>query len=88
MGLSKATADCSICKLGGKFIPEFEDIFLGEPPTSSSFPAWSLHRLIEMYHKTCIFWIDCGDNPYEAMVCRIADKIRRGEFNEEYLEEL
>lgn len=50
-------------------------------------PAWSLHRLIEMYHKTCIFWTDCGDNPYEAMVCRIADKIRRGEFNKDYLKE-
>lgn len=50
-------------------------------------PAWSLHRLIEIYDKTCIFWSDCFDNPYEAMISRIADKIKCGELNKEYLEE-
>ena len=50
-------------------------------------PAWSLHRLIEIYDKTCIFWTDCGDNPYEAMISRIANKIKWGELNKEYLEE-
>lgn len=49
-------------------------------------PAWSLHRLIEIYDKTCIFWTDCLDNPYEAMISRIADKIKCGELNKEYLE--
>lgn len=51
-------------------------------------PAWSLHRLIEIYDKTCIFWSDCFDNPYEAMISRIAGKIKRGELNKEYLEEI
>ena len=50
-------------------------------------PAWSLHRLIEIYDKTCIFWSDCFDNPYEAMISRIANKIKWGELNKEYLEE-
>lgn len=50
-------------------------------------PAWSLHRLIEIYGKTCIFWTDCLDNPYEAMIGRIADKIKWRELNKEYLEE-
>ena len=50
-------------------------------------PLWSLHRLIEIYDKTCIFWSDCFDNPYEAMISRIANKIKWGELNKEYLEE-
>lgn len=44
--------------------------------------------LIEIYDKTCIFWSDCFDNPYEAMISRIANKIKWGELNKEYLEEL
>ena len=52
----------------------------------SNIPAWSLHRLIEIYDKTCIFWSDCFDNPYEAMISRIAGKIKWGELNKEYLE--
>ena len=50
-------------------------------------PAWSLHRLIEIYDKTCIFWTESGDKPYEAMISRIANKIKWGELNKEYLEE-
>ena len=50
-------------------------------------PAWSLHRLIEIYDKTCIFWSDSFDNYYEAMISRIANKIKWGELNKEYLEE-
>ena len=57
------------------------------PPHPTILPAWSLHRLIEMYDKTCKFWTECIDNSYETMICRIDDKIRRGEFNKEYLEE-
>lgn len=56
-------------------------------PCRNNFPAWSLHRLIEIYDKTCIFWTDCWDNPYEAMISRIANKIKWGELNKEYLEE-
>lgn len=85
LGLKRETADMVILehprKEGRYFYIRKEDA------NWDGFPAWSLHRLIEMYYKTCIFWTDCGDNPYEAMVCRIADKIRRGEFNKEYLEE-
>lgn len=50
-------------------------------------PAWSLHRLIGIYDKTCIFWTESWDNPYDAMIGRIADKIKRGDLNKEYLEE-
>ena len=32
-------------------------------------------------------WTDCLDVPYEAMISCIADKIKWGELNKEYLEE-
>lgn len=60
---------------------------IGENDTPYVIPAWSLHRLIEIYDKICIFWADCFDNPYEAMISRIANKIKWGELNKEYLEE-
>lgn len=91
LGLKKETADMSILTnqissdgIINSLTPYKELIY---PKVFGAIPAWSLNRLIEMYHKTCIFWTDCIDNPYEAMVCRIADKIRRGEFNKEYLKE-
>lgn len=93
LGLKAETADVRYqilyLDLGG-VLKECTPSLEPYPPLNNGrfIPAWSLHRLIEMYHKTCIFWTDCGDDPYEAMVCRIADKIRRGEFNKEYLEEL
>lgn len=54
------------------------------------FSLWLItrNRLIEIYNKTCIFWTDCLDNPYDAMVSRIANKIKWGELNKEYLEEI
>lgn len=86
LGLKRETADMSLLidHFGNYQPATLCDFMFSKDQTT---PAWSLHRLIEMYYKTCIFWTDCGDNPYEAMVCRIADKIRRGEFNKEYLEE-
>jgi hypothetical protein len=62
-------------------------VLVAHSPCGADIPAWSLHRLIEIYKKTCIFWTDCLDNPYEAMISRIADKIKWGELNKEYLEE-
>ena len=86
LGLKKETADmhyhCIVCNEYPKYILVFNN-----PKIPLDTPAWSLHRLIEIYDKTCIFWTDCLDNPYEAMISRIADKIKWGELNKEYLEE-
>lgn len=83
LGLKKETADMMYCKTAyGESITVKDDDYLEH----LDFPAWSLHRLIEIYDKTCIFWSDCFDNPYEAMISRIADKIKLGELNKEYLE--
>lgn len=86
LGLKKETADMGIVK-------STNEIYVG-CPTDYSFenglhiPAWSLHRLIEIYDKTCIFWTESWDNPYDAMIGRIANKIKCGELNKEYLEGL
>lgn len=84
LGLKKETADCVIMYYDGWHIGEAEHFDFDKDPVE---PAWSLHRLIEIYDKTCIFWTDCLDNPYEAMIERIANKIKWGELNKEYLEE-
>ena len=84
LGLKKETADCVMMYYDGWHIGEAEHFDFDKDPVE---PAWSLHRLIEIYGKTCIFWTDCLDNPYEAMISRIANKIKWGELNKEYLEE-
>ena len=83
LGLKKETADMG---LAGDIPIAIED-WKTQDTTLIDSPAWSLHRLIEIYDKTCIFWSDCFDNPYEAMISRIANKIKWGELNKDYLEE-
>jgi hypothetical protein len=92
LGLKKETADMRYqthyLDLGG-ILKECTPSLEPYPPLNNDrfIPAWSLHRLIEIYEKTCTFWTDCGDNPYEAMISRIANEIKWGELNKEYLEE-
>ena len=89
LGLKEETADIVI-RPDNTLIVITENSFIYhnlEKATQEGYcPAWSLHRLIEIYDKTCIFWADCFDNPYEAMISRIAGKIKCGELNKEYLE--
>lgn len=82
LGLKKETADMAYQSIG---VSPYK-VWGNTEISDDFFPAWSLHRLIEIYDKTCIFWPDCLDNPYEAMISRIADKIKWGELNKEYLE--
>lgn len=86
LGLKKETADmCLRIDLANPIAIPYNEV--DEFYYKVVIPAWSLHRLIEIYDKTCIFWTDCLDNPYEAMINRIANKIKWGELNKEYLEE-
>ena len=86
LGLKKETADmCIRIDLANPIAIPYNEV--DEFYYKVVIPAWSLHRLIEIYDKTCIFWTDCLDNPYEAMISRIADKIKWRELNKEYLEE-
>ena len=52
--------------------------------TKNDIPAWSLHRLIEMY-ALCPYEIYPKDNVYDDVICGIEEAIKEGYFNKEYL---
>lgn len=56
------------------------------PYASSDIPAWSLHRLIEMYAER---YISCSMNlkdlTYEWIINEIEIHIKEGDFNKDYL---
>jgi hypothetical protein len=88
LGLKKETADCHWANFA-----LFEDyevfvIHAGNPDDEDDIPAWSLHRLIEMYVER---YISCSMNlkdlTYEWIINEIETHIKEGDFNKEYLEE-
>lgn len=102
LGLKKETADMMFIVLvkdfRGKDIPDAERVYslcAWYNETSMSvglekreyIPAWSLHRLMQIYEDPCILSDDLYGNPFEVMINRIAYKIKCGELNKEYLEE-
>ena len=84
LGLKKETADMMYCKTAsGELITAKDDDYLEH----LDFPAWSLHRLIEMIGLSkIIFNMDLYDSPYEETIRRIDVFIHTGVFNKEYLE--
>lgn len=86
LGLKKETADMHLLidHFGNYQPATLCDFMFSKDQTT---PAWSLHRLTNIYDETCIFWVDCFNNPYEVMISRIANKIKSGKLNKEYLEE-
>ena len=89
LGLSKTTADMSHTiqvVLDKTFDLTSEDVWKEEYPASQfHFPAWSLHRLIEMVaggsEEQMIFLPD----PYDELIEEIAGAIMVGCFPKEYL---
>lgn len=91
LGIKKETADCSwnTVTLHGTLVTyPSQDSWTEYPIISDNhFPAWSLHRLIELLglSKICLN-IDIYDSLYEEVIRRIEIFINSGEFNKEYLE--
>ena len=85
LGLKQETADMMYCKTSyGAFVTAKDDDYLEH----LDFPAWSLHRLIEMLGVSKMaFNMDIYDSPYEEIIHRIEIFVNAGEFNKEYLEE-
>lgn len=91
LGLRRETADMSIVKsiMDGYIIIAFP------PQFEHEFPAWSLHRLIEMtpsdmrgYMCENIFDEKYAiDEQFDELVATIGYYIKKGYFNKEYLEE-
>lgn len=94
LGLKKETADmCYQVKFFDPFPQHLVDCtptLLTHPPINDErfIPAWSLHRLIEMYseHYVCEH-INLKLLTYDTIIENIRLDILTGTFNKEYLEE-
>lgn len=90
LGLKKETADMCWNKLtlhGTPVTYPSQDVWTNHSIISDShFPAWSLHRLIEIVQLPQS-WECISGNWYEEVIATIQSKIHIGELNKEYLEE-
>ena len=84
LGLKKETADMGFRELGGWIEYFFSgDVYNLSP--SKIFPAWSLHRLIEMMRVKASMQVVPLDNTYDTLIDGIEQRIKEGYFNKEYL---
>ena len=87
LGLKKETADCHYEGRKNRY-EEWEVAVIGGCYYSWDYPAWSLHRLIEMYseHYVCEH-INLKLLTYDTIIESIRLDILTGTFNKEYLEQ-
>ena len=94
LGLKKETADMNYTRLSRG---DSWTLFIGKPlgyediPTEYLLPAWSLHRLWELYWSNkvvsdCLFGCGKHMSPYAKMIAMIEYDIEDGTFNKDYLE--
>jgi hypothetical protein len=82
LGLKKETADMMYSKTSyGEFVFVKDDEYLEH----LDFPAWSLHRLIEIAQLPQSWQCLSGDW-YNEVIAHIQSMIHINEFNKEYLE--
>ena len=86
LGLKKKTADMVLQKNHlGEWLPSTT---IECPFNDWIFPAWSLHRLIELCAIPKVPFIRVKfQNTYDEIISLIAETIKFGAFNKEYLEE-
>lgn len=83
LGLKKETADMVLRKNHlGEWLPSTT---IECPFDDWIFPAWSLHRLIEIANLP-EYWECISGNWYEEVIAYIQSMIHINEFNKEYLE--
>jgi hypothetical protein len=91
LGLKKETADMCWQKLtlNGEVItyPAQDVWHCITTITDSHFPAWSLHRLLEMLYADIGECMIFFPNAYEEIIGDIENLIGRGTFNADYLED-
>lgn len=86
LGLKKETADMMYCKTAyGTFVTAKDDDYFEH----LDFPAWSLHRLIEILD---IWYLDLNfhdfADAYEQVISYFEERVKGGFINKEYLDEL
>ena len=79
LGLKKETADCCHYYVAGVTDEEI--------PKNANYPAWSLHRLIELLDGNIAIDDFAIEWAYDTVIDHIAFDIRHDQFNYEYLEE-
>ena len=86
LGLKKETADMYHAYLNEWDGWCIRPVEMDERLIHTDIPAWSLHRLIEMYAER---YISCSMNlkdlTYEWLINEIEIHIKEGDFNKEYL---
>lgn len=95
LGLKKETADMHYALVKQAGYPEWDYFLMPSPITNDTFesiPAWSLHRLWELYWSNkvgsdCLFGCGKHVSPYAKMIAMIEYDIEDGTFNKEYLNE-
>ena len=84
LGIRVKTADCHVIDTAEgphqRFIARYA--VYGEEGNYQ--PAWSLHRLIEMYGSAGPIINESAGNMYSAMIDAIKKAIKNGTFNKEY----
>ena len=87
LGLKKETADCHYEGRKNRY-EEWEVAVIGGCYYSWDYPAWSLHRLIEILD---IWYLDLNfhnfDNAYEQVISYFEERVKGGFINKDYLEE-
>lgn len=87
LGLKSTTADCHYTRLT---VDSFATTPTIMPPNLGDLPAWSLHKLIEIYlshfsNASLIFRTE--QNPYELLISDIEQMVEDNFFNKQYLNE-
>lgn len=87
LGLKPETADMYYATDTGIYeVPYNQDELLGALRLNTAIPAWSLHRLIEIYNSCNVeFYLDYEENCYEQIIEWIEEKINNGRIPKEYL---
>lgn len=85
LGIKAETADCHYEGRKNRY-EEWEVSVIGGCYYSWDYPAWSLHRLIEIAQLPQ-YWECISGNWYEEVIATIQSQIHIGELNKEYLEE-
>ena len=87
LGLKKETADCHYEGRKNRY-EEWEVAIIGGCYYSWDYPAWSLHRLIEILD---IWYLDLDfhnfANAYEQVISYFEERVKGGFINKEYLEQ-
>ena len=85
LGLKKETADMSYIPIVVNYKVEYR--LDCSTPKNIDIPAWSLHRLLEMLYADIGECMIFFPNTYDECIADIENYIRRGIFNQDYLED-